>query len=93
MFNNIDTSGLYYKHITIINDNFSIISKIEDSLTDDARVIIYILHMFIVEATGVNVINPFPSSLMLTENQLECIPLANLSSLVLCLRLRQGTLL
>ncbi len=82
MFNNIDTSGLYYKHITIINDDSSIINKIEDSLTDDARVIIYVLHMFIVEATGVNVINLFPSSLMLSANKLECIPLANLNSLV-----------
>jgi len=82
MFNNIDTSGLYYKHITIINDNFSIIGKIEDSLTDDARVIIYILHMFIVEATGVNVINLFPFSLMRSANKLECISLANLNRLV-----------
>jgi hypothetical protein len=43
--------GLYYKQITIVNDNSSIINKFEASLTDDARVIIYDRHMFIVQAT------------------------------------------
>jgi hypothetical protein len=37
----------------IVNDDSSIISKLETSLTDDARVIIYDHHMFKVEATGV----------------------------------------
>ena len=46
------TCGVYYKHITIINDDFSIINKFEASLTDDARVIIYDHHMFIVPAIG-----------------------------------------
>jgi hypothetical protein len=45
-------SGLYYKHVTIINDNSSIVTKLKTSLTDDARVIIYDRHMFIVQATG-----------------------------------------
>ncbi len=45
-------SGLYYKHVTIINDDSSIVTKLETSLTDDARVIIYDRHMFIVQATG-----------------------------------------
>jgi hypothetical protein len=31
----------------------SVINKFEASLTDDARVIIYEWHMFIVEATGI----------------------------------------
>ncbi len=47
-------SGLYYKHITIVNDNSSIVNKFEASLTDDARVISYDRHMFIVSATDAN---------------------------------------
>jgi hypothetical protein len=35
------TSGLYYKHITIINDDSSIINKWRNSFTDDTRIIIY----------------------------------------------------
>ncbi len=42
--------------MTIANDNARVINKLEASLTDDARVIIYNRHMFIVQATGVNVI-------------------------------------
>ncbi len=45
-------SGLYYKHIMIIIDDSSAVNKCEASLTDDARVIIYDRHMFIVQATG-----------------------------------------
>ncbi len=44
------TSGLYYKHTTIINDDSRVINKLEASLSDDARVIIYDCHMFIVLA-------------------------------------------
>jgi hypothetical protein len=36
----------------IINDDSRVINKLEASLTDDARVIIYDRHMFIVQATG-----------------------------------------
>ncbi len=46
-----DTSGLYYKHITIVNDHSGIGNKFQASLTDEARVFIYNGHMFIVEAT------------------------------------------
>jgi hypothetical protein len=45
------TSGLYCKHITIINYNSIVINKFGASLTDDARVIIYNCHMFIVQTT------------------------------------------
>jgi hypothetical protein len=31
--------GLYYKSMTIVNDNSRVINKLETSLTDDARVI------------------------------------------------------
>jgi hypothetical protein len=37
--------------MAIINDDSSIINKLEASITDDARVIIYNRHMFIVQAT------------------------------------------
>jgi hypothetical protein len=47
-----DASCLYYKHITIVNDDSSIVNKFEASLTDDTRVVIYDHHMFIVQATG-----------------------------------------
>ncbi len=45
--------GMYYKPITVVNYDSSIINKLETSLIDEARVIIYDHHMFIVQATGV----------------------------------------
>jgi len=39
---------LYNKHFMIINDDSRIVKKFEASLTDDARVVIYDIHMFIV---------------------------------------------
>ncbi len=48
------TSGLYYKHKTIVNDNSSVVNKLEALLTDDARGIIYNRRKFIIQATGVN---------------------------------------
>jgi hypothetical protein len=47
------TCGLYYKPMTIVNDDSRVINKLEASLTDDARVVIYNCHMFIVRATEV----------------------------------------
>ncbi len=43
---------MYYKHVTIINDDSNIVNKFEASLTDDARVAIYNLHMFVIQATS-----------------------------------------
>ncbi len=43
--------SLYYKDITVVNDDSSIINKFGASLTDAARVIIYNCHMFIEQAT------------------------------------------
>ncbi len=45
-------SGLYYKLITTVNDDSRVVNKLETSLTDNARVIVYDRHMFIVKATG-----------------------------------------
>ncbi len=56
---NIYTCGLYYKHITIVNYAFSIVNTLGDLLTHDARVFNYDRHMFIVQATGVNIIRHF----------------------------------
>ncbi len=39
--------------MTILNDDSRVITKLETSLTDDARVIIYEHHIFIVQARGV----------------------------------------
>ena len=45
-------SGLYYKPVTIVNDDSRVVNKLEASLTDNARVVIYDHHMFVVQATG-----------------------------------------
>ena len=44
-------SGLCYKPMMIVNDDSRVVNKLETSLTDDAIVIIYDCHMFIVQAT------------------------------------------
>ncbi len=44
--------GLYYKHVTIINDASSDINKLKASPNDVARGVIYDRHMFIIQATG-----------------------------------------
>jgi hypothetical protein len=49
----LQNSGLYYKPMMIVNDDSRVVTKLETSLTDDARVIIYDCHMLIVQATGV----------------------------------------
>jgi hypothetical protein len=38
--------------MTIVNDDSRVITKLETSLTDDARVVIYDRHMFIEQTTG-----------------------------------------
>jgi hypothetical protein len=43
--------GLYYKPIMTVNDDSRIVNMLETSLIDDARVVIYDCHMFIVQAT------------------------------------------
>jgi hypothetical protein len=36
----------------IVNDDSRVVNKLEASLTDDASIVIYDRHMFIVQATG-----------------------------------------
>ncbi len=43
--------GLYYKHITVVNYDSSVVNKCVASLSDDARVVIYDRHVFVVQAT------------------------------------------
>ncbi len=38
--------------MTIVNDSSRVVTKLETSLTDDAKVVIYDHHMFKVLATG-----------------------------------------
>ncbi len=48
----LEASGLYYKLMTIVNDDSGDVNKLEASLTDDTIVVIYDRHMFIVQATA-----------------------------------------
>jgi len=55
-----ETSVLYYKSMTIVNNDSRVINKFETSLTDDARVATHLrCHMFIAQATRVNVMPKF----------------------------------
>jgi hypothetical protein len=47
----VSNSGLYYKPMMIVNDDSRVVNKLEASLTDNARVVIYDHHIFIVQAT------------------------------------------
>jgi len=45
--------------MTIVMSDSRVVTKLETSLTDDARVVIYDCHMFIVQATGASIIKLF----------------------------------
>jgi hypothetical protein len=38
--------------MTMLNDDSAVVNKLEASLTDNARIVIYDCHMFIVQATA-----------------------------------------
>ncbi len=44
--------GLYYKHVMLVNYASGGINKLKASLNENARVVIYDRHIFIVQATG-----------------------------------------
>jgi hypothetical protein len=44
-------NGWYYKHVTIVNDDSSVISKWSLKLTDNSRGVIYTRNRFIAQAT------------------------------------------
>jgi hypothetical protein len=52
-----ESSGLYYKHITIVNDDSSVVNMWRVSLTDDTRVAVYDRNMFIIQATRAAPVN------------------------------------
>jgi len=52
----VHTNDLYYKHMMIVNYASSIVNKIKTLFPDDLRVIIFNRHVFIVQATGANLI-------------------------------------
>ncbi len=47
---------MYYKHMTIVNDDSSVVSKWSFKLIDGARGVIHKRHMFIIQATTVSLI-------------------------------------
>jgi hypothetical protein len=49
-----DISGLYYKHVVIVNDDTSVVSKWNFKTIDDTRGTIYNHNMFIIQATRDN---------------------------------------
>ncbi len=53
------TCGLYYKHVTIVNDNSSAVRMWSFKLSDDPSVVIYNFHGFIIQAIGFNVNSDF----------------------------------
>jgi hypothetical protein len=55
--------------MTIINDDSRVVNKLEASLTDDARVVIYNCHMFIVQAT-----DNWSLNLVAFQNNLNLVP-------------------
>jgi hypothetical protein len=54
--------------MTIVNDDSRVINKLEASITDNARVVIYDHLMFIVQATRANVKKIFVSKLQIGYN-------------------------
>ncbi len=50
-------SGLYYKYITIVNDESSVVNMWRVSLTDDTRVTVYDRNTFIIQAAGAAPVN------------------------------------
>ncbi len=59
----------------IVDDDSRVVNKLEASLTDDARIIIYDRHMFIVQATGCHGYETFSVK---DANKVECLNLVSL---------------
>ncbi len=63
--------GLYYKHMTIVNDDYSGVSEQSIQLIDDTRGVIYNRRMFIIQATDLVVFLPY--GCMLCGHTLQCL--------------------
>ncbi len=61
--------------MTIVNDNSTVVNKLEASLTDNARVILYDHRMFIVQTTawfiGSNLACKYYTRVKLTDNPIQ----------------------
>ncbi len=68
--NKLVRSGLCYKHVTILNDNSSIVNRWSFKVIDDARVLIYNRHMFIIQALVYMKIYPLFCDLTLSTHPL-----------------------
>ncbi len=55
----VSINCLYYKPITVVNDDWSIVNIWLESLTDDTTVVIYDRNMFIIQATAEIVLSIF----------------------------------
>jgi hypothetical protein len=66
----------------IVNDDSRVVNKLETSLTDNARVVLYDHHVFIVQSTCCIHNNLFSSDLTNMYNKRVCSSLAGLFSLV-----------
>jgi len=58
--------------MTIVNDDSRVVNKLEVSLTDNARVVIYDCHMFIVQATGSSMGLRYILQLLFSEKAQNC---------------------
>ncbi len=70
--------------MTIINDNSRVVTELETSLTDNARVVIYDRHIFIVQATGDSnswALKEYCNCLLLLKVQIEKIKHSNITTI------------
>jgi hypothetical protein len=65
--------------MTIVNDDSRVVNKLETSLTDDARVVIYDRHMFIVQAALLKISNLPPPKIPAQVLLIHLIPFTNLA--------------
>ncbi len=66
------TSGLYYKHMTIVKYDSSVVSKWSFKLIDDTSVIIYDRNMFIIQATGGSMGHRYVLKLLWSKKSQNC---------------------
>ncbi len=65
-------------------------AKIVASLTDDYRCFIYDHNIFIIQATGPNVLNLFTEVFANVPDKVQCLYLTGFSSLVMIMELQMG---
>jgi hypothetical protein len=78
-FKSTDLIGMYYKQVTIVNDDSSIISKLNFKLIDNPRVVIYDHNRFITQTLGCSTFFIFVNALK--YDKLVCLSLESLFKL------------